>query len=259
MLDKKLIFAKMTIRKHIPNFITSLNLLSGSIAIAVAFDGMLVLSAYLIVLASILDFMDGFIARSLNAYSEIGKQLDSLADVISFGLAPSVIIFILMVNNPQTPAIMVDGRNLIPFIAFLLPVFSALRLAKFNIDNSQADSFTGLPTPASALLIISFPLIKESSLSTDDFPFDLFNRIISQPYFLIIVVTLLSFLMISRFKLFSLKFKTTDWNTNKLRYIFLSISLIFLIIMQCAGIPLIFLLYLLLSFIFPEKNLRKSN
>lgn len=242
----------MSIKKHIPNFITILNLLCGCLAIAVAFDGQLVLSAYLIVLAATLDYMDGMMARLLKAYSEIGKQLDSLADVISFGLAPGVILFLLMLNNSDTPEVLISNVNIIPYISFLIPAFSALRLAKFNVDPGQSGSFTGLPVPANAILIASFPLIVASS--SHEFPFREFSNILNQPYFLIIIILLLSYLLISRIKLFSLKFKNLNWRDNSRRYIFLIISLILLIGIQSASIPIIILLYISLSILIREKK-----
>ncbi len=244
----------MSIKKHIPNFITVLNLLSGCVAIAVAFDGMMVLSAYLIVLAAILDYMDGMLARALEAFSEIGKQLDSLADLISFGMAPGVILYCLMLKNPLTPEMLINNTNIVPFIAFLIPAFSALRLAKFNIDTSQSTSFRGLPTPANALLIASFPLIIASAASTIEIPFNEFSRIILLPYSLIIISIILSYLLVSNIKLLSLKFTSLNWRENSTRYIFLIMSLALLIAIQCAGIPIIILVYIILSLLFYREK-----
>jgi len=249
----------MPLKKHIPNFITILNLLCGCVAIVAAFDGMMVLSAYLIVLAAILDFMDGMLARLLDAFSEVGKQLDSLADVISFGMAPGVILYCLMLTNSSTPELLINNTNIAPFAAFLIPAFSALRLAKFNIDTDQATSFTGLPTPANALLISSFPLIIASAAATNEFPFAEFSRIIQLPYFLIITTVFLSYLLISKIKLFSLKFKNFEWKDNRIRYIFIIISLVLLVSIQCAGIPIIVLLYIILSLIFYREKTQVST
>jgi len=245
---------RMSIKKHIPNFITILNLLSGCIAIVAAFDGMLVLSAYLVVLAAILDFLDGMLARALGAISEIGKQLDSLADVISFGVAPGVILFCLMSESTTTPEIFISSINIIPYLAFLIPAFSAIRLAKFNVDSSQSSSFRGLPTPANALLIASFPMIISRAADSGGSPFAEFSYLIEMPYFLVISSVVLSYLLISRIKLFSLKFKTLEWNGNSIRYIFLIIALILLFTIQCAGIPIIILLYILLSLLFFQRQ-----
>lgn len=244
----------MSIKKHIPNFITILNLLCGCVAIVVAFEGKFVLSAYLIILATVLDYLDGMSARLLKTYSEIGKQLDSLADVISFGLAPGVVLFVLMSNNPDMPEVMVRNSDITPYLAFLIPVFSALRLAKFNIDSEQSLSFTGLPTPASALLIASLPLITARVGSTNESPFVEFANIINYPYSLIFLTLLVSYLLVSRLKLFSLKFKNLKWNDNKLRYILVLSSLVLFALIRCAALPLIIILYLILSVLFFRKK-----
>ena len=149
------------IKKNIPNFITALNILCGSFSVVLAFEGYILWAAILIGIASIFDFMDGMAARMLNAYSELGKQLDSLADLISFGFAPSIILFVLMKKSLAIDSISFNQYSEIAFLAipFLIVVFSAIRLAKFNVDTRQTSSFIGLPTPANALLIASFPLI----------------------------------------------------------------------------------------------------
>ncbi len=146
---------KRRVKKHLPNAITCANLFSGCIGIVFAFQGNLVVAAYAIFLSSIFDFFDGLASRVLNSYSFIGKDLDSLADMVSFGVLPSVIMYELLLQAPQIEGI----SHILNFVAFLLPVFSALRLAKFNNDTRQSGSFIGLPTPANAILIASLPLI----------------------------------------------------------------------------------------------------
>ena len=141
----------MKIYKHIPNTITMLNLVSGCIGISIALTGRLYEASYFIGIAALFDFLDGFTARLLNVRSEIGKQLDSLADVVSFGLLPGMIIFMMMMNSANLPDSGFLNQNPLPFLAFLIPVFSALRLAKFNLDTRQSNSFLGLPTPATAI------------------------------------------------------------------------------------------------------------
>ena len=143
-------------KKHVPNIVTSLNAACGCIGIGLAFKGELVFASYMVGLAAILDFMDGMLARLLNAKSKFGKELDSLADLISFGVLPGFIMFSLldMCFNESGGWV-----SYIPFIAFLIPVFSALRLAKFNTDHRQSDYFIGIPTPANAIFISSIPLI----------------------------------------------------------------------------------------------------
>lgn len=234
----------MTIKKHIPNFITCLNLLSGCIGITEAFKGNLVNAAILIIAGAIFDFFDGFIARLVKASSPIGKDLDSLADVITFGLLPGVILFNLLLANDNLPF----GIKYIPLI---VPVFSALRLAKFNNDPRQTGSFIGVPTPANALLIGSLPLILRfnSDLNLDS--------IIFNPYFIISLSVIMSLLLVSEIPLFALKFKTFSWKDNQIIYIFLLISLILLLLIKVAAIPLIVILYVILSVI--NSMLKKTE
>lgn len=234
----------MTIKKHIPNFITCLNLLSGCIGITEAFKGNLVNAALLIIAGAIFDFFDGFVARLVKASSPIGKDLDSLADVITFGLLPGIILYNLLSINENLPL----GINYIPLI---VPVFSALRLAKFNNDPRQTGSFIGVPTPANALLIGSLPLITEFNTELN------LNDIIFNPYFVISLSIIMSLLLVSEIPLFALKFKTFNWKENQIIYIFLLISLILLLLIKVAAIPLIVILYVILSVInnsIPKKN-----
>ncbi len=143
------------VKKHVPNAITCANLFSGCVGIVFAFQGELIIAAYAVLLAAIFDFFDGFASRVLQSFSGIGKELDSLADMVSFGVLPSVILYQLFLQAPQIDQV----SPYLNFIAFLIPVFSALRLAKFNTDTRQAEIFIGLPTPANGMLIGSFPLI----------------------------------------------------------------------------------------------------
>lgn len=243
----------MAFKKHIPNAITCCNLLCGSLAIVQAFEGNLVYAAYLVGLAAIFDFFDGFAARMLRVASPIGKDLDSLADMVTFGVVPGLMMFKLidhsllqsfhktppeewLVNHP-----MPQGYAYVHFIALIIVIFSAIRLAKFNNDTRQTSSFIGLPTPANAILIGSFPLILAYGHSP------LANDIIENPYFLIITSIVLSFFLIAEIPLFALKFRTFSWTGNRTRYIFLMISGGLLILFRFTGIPLIILLYVLMS------------
>ncbi|MCD4745884.1 MAG: CDP-diacylglycerol--serine O-phosphatidyltransferase [Bacteroidales bacterium] len=235
-------------KKQIPNFFTLLNLLCGCIAIVAAFHHNLIISAYLIGIAAFFDFIDGVAARLLKVTSEIGKQLDSLADIVSFGVVPGIIIFVLIDNN-NTPIIEIGNLNIIPYIAFIIPIFSALRLAKFNIDTRQTVSFIGLPTPANAILIGSFPLILNQESSFVTLNLDFISFVFSNPYFLIIITILLSYLLIAEIRLFSLKFQNFKWSDNPIRYIFLGISLILICIFYYVAIPIIISLYIILSII----------
>lgn len=238
----------MSIFKHIPNLITLGNLVFGILAILFAFGGNLTLASTCIILGAFLDFFDGFFARLLKANGEMGKQLDSLADLITFGLAPSIIIFQLLFFL-ETERYFTASNNLsdysthyLPYIAFLIPLFSAYRLAKFNIDTKQSDSFIGLPTPANALFFISIPFIVEYG---EGFVYDLIYR----KEVVIISVVVLSLLMISEFKLIALKFKSSRWSENKYRYILIVTTVILLFLLRFEAVPIILILYLILSII----------
>lgn len=242
----------MIIKNHIPNFITLLNLLSGCIAIVFIFNNQLVIAAYLIGLAAVFDFLDGFFARLLKVQSPIGKDLDSLADVVSFGLVPGLILFKLLGYSIGV-SIQTGIITLVPYIAFLVPLFSALRLAKFNNDERQTDVFIGLPTPANALLIASFPLIiiQQSMLVGIDILS--IQSFFLSTVFLISITILLSYLLVAEIPLLSLKFKTFNWEENKIRYLFLGISCLLIILLYFAAVPLIILMYILFS-LFSRKS-----
>lgn len=221
----------MNIKKHIPNALTSGNLLSGCIGIVAVFEGDLVLATYMIWLAAIFDFFDGFAARMLKVSSPIGGELDSLADLVTFGVLPSLMIFKML---------QLSGLGgWLPYLAFVIAVFSALRLAKFNVDTRQTTSFIGLPTPANALFIGSLPLIIEYSQLPLGF--------ITEPWFLLGCTFILSFLLVAELPLFALKFKSFGWAENKVKYVFLIISVVLIIFFKFVAIPLIIVLYVLLS------------
>lgn len=256
----------MNIKKHIPNAITCGNLLCGCLAIVKAFEGNLVWAAYLVGIAAVLDFFDGFAARMLKVSSPIGKDLDSLADMVTFGVVPGVVMFqlikislsVLIVDGPALngwtvypPSVVAhDGiadsasylsffESNVSYIAFLIPIFSAIRLAKFNNDTRQTDSFIGVPTPANAMVICSLPLI----LAYSDYTF------IANVYFLSVLSVVMSFLLVAELPLFALKFKHFKWQGNEIRFVFLGLSLVMLITLQFVGIPLIIIMYILLSVI----------
>lgn len=214
-------------KKHIPNLLTCANLFSGCIGIVYAFNGDLKMVAFFVLLSGIFDFFDGFAARLLHVKSDIGKELDSLADVISFGLLPGVILYqLLKIENAD---------SYIPYLGFLITVFSALRLAKFNIDTRQTEDFIGLNTPMNTFLIISFPFL------LDNF------SIISQTWFLILCILILCYLLISELRLFSMKINNLKWEQNKYKFIFLILSVVCLAFLKFAAIPIILLLYILFS------------
>ncbi len=216
--------------RHIPNAITCANLFSGCIGIVYAFNGDLKTAAWFVLASGIFDFFDGFAARLLKAYSAIGKDLDSLADVISFGVLPGVIFFKLLgESNLNLPYL--------PYFGFVITIFSALRLAKFNNDERQTTDFIGLNTPMNTFVVISLPYIAA------DYP-----TIIYSSYFLVCLIVLQSYLLISEFRLFSLKIGDLSWNSNKYKYIFLLSSLILLLALQFVAIPFILFAYLIASY-----------
>lgn len=221
----------LAIIKHLPNFLTLCNLLCGCIGIWFALENRLDIAAYLIWLAAVFDFFDGFVARWLKAYSDIGKELDSLADMVTFGVLPSFIMLMLLKGHFEP--------SLLPWIAFLIAAFSALRLAKFNVDTRQSDSFIGLPTPANALFISALPLVIAGNSYIGAF--------LNQGVVLVAISVIFSLLLVAEFRLFALKFKNFSWQDNKIRFIFIAFCLILLPIFQLEAIPLLIILYLILS------------
>ncbi len=243
----------MKIKEHIPNFITLLNLLSGCIAIVFIFKNQLPIASYLIGLAAIFDFLDGFFARLLKVQSPIGKDLDSLADMVSFGLVPGLILFKL-IEYSSGISVNTGFISVVPFLAFLIPLFSALRLAKFNNDKRQTDVFIGLPTPANALLIASFPLILIQQSTLVGINLLSIQSLFLSTIFLVVIAILLSYLLIAEIQLLSLKFKNFTWKDNKIRYIFLGTSCFLLLLFFYLAIPIIIILYILLSIIQPNQK-----
>lgn len=231
-------------KKHIPNLLTCGNLFCGCMGIVATFQDNLILAAYLTGIAGVLDFFDGFVARWLKAYSSIGKELDSLADCVTFGVLPGMILFHLIVKSMNS-AVITDVYSWLPFVAFIISIFSALRLAKFNVDTRQATSFIGVPTPANAFLISSFPLILWQYPPAD--------AIILNIYFLIGLTLLMSYLLVAEIPLFALKFTTYSFSNNRPKYIFLFLSLILLFTLQFIAIPFIIALYILIS-VFNQKS-----
>ncbi|WP_430967696.1 CDP-alcohol phosphatidyltransferase family protein [Spongiimicrobium sp. 2-473A-2-J] len=243
-------------RKHIPNLITLLNVLCGCVATVFAVQNHLEMAALFVFLGIFFDFFDGLAARLLKVQSALGVQLDSLADVITSGLVPGIVMYQLLGMSQSAGAILDVGSSsdgdmywvglkasLLPFLGFLITVASAYRLAKFNIDENQVSSFIGLPTPANALLILSFPLILLYHGN------DLLNNIILNPWFLIGTTLLSSYLLNSRIQLFALKFKNWSFKDNALRYSFVIVSLVLLLTMKFIAIPAIIAFYIISSLI----------
>ena len=232
--------------RNIPNYITIANLFCGVLSIISTFSNQLSLAAFFIFLGIFLDFFDGFFARLLKIENEFGLQLDSLADLITSGLAPSFILFKLL-NANNTTQLFGELSFEIPFssislIAFLIPIFAALRLANFNIDKNQKNSFIGLPTPMTAIFIASIPLIKS----------EFFNSIYSNTSTLCIISVVFSILMISKLNLFSMKVnfqENLSSQLNMMRLFMLISSLILLFFFNLAAIPFIVVLYVILSII----------
>lgn len=229
------------VQRHVPNAITCANLFSGCVGIVLSLSDSpqgLHQGAYCIFLAAIFDFFDGFASRVLKATTGIGKDLDSLADMVSFGVLPSVILYKFFQQSNQIDHVSIY----LNYIAFLIPVFSALRLAKFNIDTRQAEKFIGLPTPANAILIASFPLIHEHQ---DSF----YSDYITNPIILSIFTVVMCTLLVVELPLLSLKFKNTDVHENIYRYLLLLFSAILILFFKFAAVPVVIFLYIVLSII----------
>ena len=241
----------------VPNFITTLNLVAGTLAVFFGIDGQLGWAAVFILLATVFDFLVGFSARLLKAYSSLGKELDSLADLISFGLAPAAMLFTLLeyalfgTNQPIHEIEATPQQWMVLFSAVLIPVAGAFRLARFNIDDRQSESFLGLPIPANAFFIASLGLIIELGGNAG------VNSVIINRHVLLACIFILSFLMVSELPMFSLKFKSLRWEGNSHRFIFLAGTVILAFSLKLFALPLIILWYILMSvagILFPEKK-----
>ncbi|TDO22746.1 CDP-diacylglycerol--serine O-phosphatidyltransferase [Pedobacter duraquae] len=223
-------------KKQIPNALTCANLLSGCIGVVFAFQGQLDLAAYAVLISGIFDFFDGFSARLLNVKSPMGKELDSLADMVSFGFLPGVVMFKLLDMSDFT-------SPYLPFIGFLITIFSALRLAKFNIDERQTEDFIGLNTPMNTLFIVSLPFIQK------DYP-----ALINSTLLLVSITVLMCWLLVSEIRIFSLKFGSMKWAENKTKFIFLIASAILIAVLKFAAIPFVLILYISTSILHFRKN-----
>jgi CDP-diacylglycerol--serine O-phosphatidyltransferase len=267
---------------NIPNLFTAGNMLCGVFAIILAFAGRIDIAPYFIFLAAVLDFFDGFLARLLKQQGELGKQLDSLADMISFGLAPGIIMTIILaiqmdpnlqLSLKVLPGVKMDiisnaiflwlrdlaefrPSSLFPLLGLIIPFFSMFRLAKFNIDTRQSESFIGLPTPANTIFFMAFPLLLTYYATTGSWETRLIFWMI-QPMVLIPIIVIMSLLLIAELPLFALKFKSFKWQGNEIRYVFLISCGILIPTLLIWSIPIIVLLYLLLSFI--HNTLRKKS
>ena len=234
----------MTLKQHIPNAITCGNLVSGCLSILFLTSGMPVKAALMIFVAGLFDFLDGFAARLLHAHSPIGADLDSLSDVVSFGVAPGFIMYWLM-SRAQHPEIILLGLDLLPCLAFLLPVFSAIRLAKFNVDDTQTTTFRGIPAPGMAIFIASLPLaLSQVGHLTDG----------ALGYWACLGITLVfSFMMVSNLRFFSFKMKSAKWKGNEVRWIFLIVAIVSYAVFRWLALPFVMMVYVLLSVLFGDK------
>lgn len=241
-------------KQHLPNAITLLNMLCGCIAAVLAVLNVLELAALFVFIGILFDFLDGMAARLLKVQSSLGVQLDSLADMITSGLVPGIVMFQLLSMSQtggwniglasgltETMSWSAIKISTLPFFGFLITLASGYRLAKFNIDENQATSFIGLPTPANALLILSLPLILLYHQN------DFLNSVILNPWFLVGLTLVSSFLLNSKIELFALKFKNWSFRDNALRYIFIIVSLALLMTLKFLAVPAIIVFYILSS------------
>jgi CDP-diacylglycerol--serine O-phosphatidyltransferase len=244
-------------KKHIPNIITLLNLFCGTIAVLFAVEGNLFMAAVFVILGIVFDFFDGFAARILDVKSELGLQLDSLADMVTSGVVPGIVLFKLfeksLGNFPYSYDFTTKDwdtgiTSIVPLVGLLVTLASCYRLANFNIDSRQTESFIGLPVPANTLFILSLPMI----LLTNDVTW--VNDLILNPWFLIGLTLFSCYMLNAEIPLFSLKMKTYGFKENAVKYVFLIISVIMLILLQFMAIPLIIVLYVLISLF---MNLKK--
>jgi CDP-diacylglycerol---serine O-phosphatidyltransferase len=247
--------------KHIPNIFTLLNLFFGCLAIVFALQldvsflyqldqqpimqsmkASLWMASLFIGLSAIVDFLDGFVARLLKVSSEMGKQLDSLSDVVSFGVAPGIILYQILRISVIREEAAIETSSIWTFVAFLVPCFAAWRLAKFNIDTRQLYGFRGVPTPAVGLLIASFPLILNYNY------FDgAINNILLNRWVLYLIIALLCFLMVADFPVLGLKFKDYSLKNNIPKLVLLVVAVVAALTLQWLAVPVVFIIYIVLS------------
>jgi CDP-diacylglycerol--serine O-phosphatidyltransferase len=287
-------FCKVTnIKRLIPNLFTAGNLVGGILAIIFTLNGRIDMAPYFIFASAIFDFLDGFMARLLKVPSELGKQLDSLADMVTFGVAPGLMvyemirqgIFLKYYFQDFLPSLwtgfypaaidsmsgkLVDTESVcssneilsidyLPYFAFIIPVFALFRLAKFNLDTRQSDAFIGLPTPAMTLFFAVMPILIKTGLDNfGSWQYEI-SMLILNPYFLISASILFSILMLVELPLFALKFKHFKWKGNEIRFIFLTISVVLLATLFLWAIPLIVILYVILSLIYTQIRKAKTD
>jgi len=224
-------------KKYIPNFLTLLNLASGFVSIIFILNGDILTAVWVLMVALLFDFLDGMAARLLHAWSELGKQLDSLADVVSFGVAPGLLMYVMI----RDASGMEYAASYLPYISILIPVLSGLRLGIFNIDSEQSDTFRGLPTPANAFFIFSLVLAGNYSDS------NLIENLITSREILLFFTLCFSLLMVTRIPMISLKVKHIRLKGNELRLLFLGASILLFVLAGMASLPLIIIIYIVVS------------
>ena len=246
----------MQLKKHIPNVLTLGNLSCGALAIILTFEGDILLACIFAGIGLLFDFLDGFVARLLKVSSPLGKELDSMADMVTFGVLPAIIMYHLMMSSTCVTGTCtgIIPKYHLPYTAILLAASAGLRLAKFNIDTRQSETFIGLPTPAMAMVVISLPVIQ----SFDQLPSDL----ILQPKALLLLTIFLAYLMNAEIELIALKFKSTSFFDNIWKWILIAGCILFLLIFQWIGIPACILFYVAISAVknsfFKEKTNHKQ-
>lgn len=249
------------IKRLIPNLLTAGNLVGGILAIIFSITGKLEWAPYCIFISALFDFLDGFVARLLKVQSELGKQLDSLADMVTFGVAPGIMVMVMLSSwNPtlnQYSVLSFDSNTELMGFGFIIPVFALFRLAKFNLDTRQTSSFIGLPTPAMTLFFAVIPILVISGhQSSIGWQVNL-SSILTNSTFLIVSTLIMSVMMVVELPLFALKFKGFKWKGNQLRFIFLTISFGLFATLLFWSIPIIIILYLFLSII--NNLIHKTN
>lgn len=224
-------------KKYIPNTITCLNLFSGCIGVLCVFRGEYTLALYCVLASGIFDFFDGMVARLLHVKSLIGKELDSLADMVSFGFLPGAVMYSLLQQATD--------NTYVPYLGFLITVFSALRLAKFNLDERQTSDFIGVNTPMNTFLIVSLPFLAGS-----------YHLLIGNLYFLLALTLICSLLLVSELRLFSMKLSSLGWAENKFKYLFLMVSLVMVLLLKVMAVPIIFVCYIIFSLLHFKQESR---
>lgn len=235
-------------KKHIPNLITLLNLLSGCIALVFASKDNFEMAFFFVCLGIFFDFFDGFFARLLNVSSPLGLQLDSLADMVTSGVVPGFVMFKMLTNSVNSDPSLIY----LPYLGFIITLGSCYRLANFNIDTRQTDSFIGLPTPANAIFILSLPLILKNTDSL------IVLEMLTNHWNLLFVSVISAFILNAEIPLFALKIKKFNIKDNALQLFFLLISVLLLVFLKFAGVALTIVFYVLLSFISNKLNANKS-